>query len=149
VIAHVAIPLHMKTEFVHSISGFHDEPFREDVRQFGPITIATTRHFFLIVIVVTSSQQMTENEFWDIYIVFFVDDHWDALAIVVYRDESLLKIDLDIKSIHARVLSIVVRSVYENLIENLEHSWSDGDLLVYKVLAIRIQDPQRLNGWFY
>jgi hypothetical protein len=92
---------------------------------------------------------MTENEFWDIYIVFFVDDHWDALAIVVYRDESLLKIDLDIKSIHARVLSIVVRSVYENLIENLEHSWSDGDLLVYKVLAIRIQDPQRLNGWFY
>lgn len=73
--------------------------------------------------------------------MLFMNHNWDSFPIVHYRNVAFLWINLDSKLIHFFVSLVIVRSVYQHLIENLVESWCVSYLFVAKSNLIFRENP--------
>lgn len=126
---HILPPDHPKLLALLAIAALDLKFMGEDVGQFGAIAIPSSSHLLLLIVVVTACEQVSEDEFGHVDLLLLVDLNRDALAIVVDAHPSLLGVDLDFQQVHALVTLVVVRSVHEDLIEDLVESGHVSDLL--------------------
>ena len=91
---------------------------------------------------------MTEDQFRNIYLVFFVDNNWYTLAVVHYANTASLWIDFDLQGIHLLIPLVVVCSIDEYLIEYLIESRSVGNVFAGESGLAFLKDPLLLFTGF-
>jgi len=84
-------------EFYHpvGVQTLDGEFRREDIRQFGTVAIPSAGGLLLVIVEVTTGQQVSEDQCGDVTIVFGVQDHGYAPAVVQYRDGTGRGVDVD------------------------------------------------------
>jgi len=86
---------------------------------------------------------VAEDEFGDVDLLFLVDLHGNAVAVVEDGDGIGLGVDGDLEGVHGRVALLVVGGVDEDLVEDLVEAGDVGDGAVHHLVVL--VHPQRLR----
>mmetsp|Transcript_74386 Transcript_74386/g.188078 ORF Transcript_74386/g.188078 Transcript_74386/m.188078 type:complete len:312 (+) Transcript_74386:2044-2979(+) len=126
--------------FHGAIGRLDDEFCREDVCEFGAVTITASGHLFLIVIVVVTGQEVTKDQLWHIALVLLVDDHGNAFPIVHDGNATSVLVDGDVNQVHTCGVSHrVVGSVDQDLVKDLVEGGNVVDFPVHDLACSFIE----------
>lgn len=88
---------------------------------------------------------MSKDQLRDIDIVLRMNLNWNSFPIIVYRNITFFRVDIDFDEIHFVVSLVIVSSIDKNLIENFVEGRDKCDLLRSE---FQIFLPQNPFSWF-
>lgn len=132
-----------------AISRLDDKLGGKDVAQLGTIPITTTSNLLLRIVVVGTSQQVAKDELRNIDSLLLVHLHRDTTTIVVDGDATILLVNVHFQSVHGRVTDLIVSSIHQDLVKDLEESRDKTELLLNHTLASLVVDPHLLSLPFH
>jgi len=126
-----------------AIATLHCELCGEYVRQFGSVSVAATSDLVLIIIVIVAGEQVAKHHFRHIHVVFLVHLHGQSETVVFHCDRVLLGVDVDLDGSHSfRVALEVVRSIHQDLVENLEQAGHELNIPAHHLLLLVVPNPE-------
>mmetsp|Transcript_67061 Transcript_67061/g.190245 ORF Transcript_67061/g.190245 Transcript_67061/m.190245 type:complete len:214 (-) Transcript_67061:315-956(-) len=116
---HVLLPHLLVVLPTAGVGRLHFKPLGEDVRELGSVTVAPASDLPLAVVVVVAGQQLAKDKLGHVALVLLVDRDRQPLAVVPDSDEAACAVDLDADRVLRSGPHQVVRSVDQDLVENL------------------------------
>ena len=138
--SHVVGELLHVLETIGSVDALDGEGGGEDVGQLGSVSVAASGGLLVVVLEVGSGKEVPEDELRDIAVVLLVLYDGDTLSVVLDGDGVGSSVNDNVELVHGVITLLVVGGVDEDLVEDLEKTGDEGDLLLHESASLGVKN---------